>query len=80
MPADHQNPTYFTPAGRVRTTDCEQGDVVQSGAEKYGVPAEFTVGASVTVFAPPQTLLAPSTILHGFVCPDVVPIKEKVPT
>ena len=80
FPADHQNPTYFTPAGRSSCTDCEHGVVPQSGAERYFVPAVLTVGVSVAVFAPPHTLVAPSTILHGCVWPVVLPIKEKVPT
>ena len=40
----------------------------------------LTVGVSVVVFAPPHTLVAPSTILHGCVWPAVVPMREKVPT
>ena len=35
---------------------------------------------SVVVFAPPQTLVAPLTILHGFVWPLVEPVNAKVPT
>ena len=52
----------------------------QSGAFRYLVPAVLTVGVSVVVFAPPHTSVAPSMILHGWVWPVVVPMREKVPT